>query len=147
MKSVRLTILALSVLFISACTCTTRPRSIDNVPYAEAGRVLKDVYYAFDKAELTVEAKESLKQSAEWLKDHSGVEVTLEGHCDERGTREYNLALGQRRAQSAYDYLRGLGIEGDRMSMVSYGEDQPLAPGHNESAWSQNRRVHFRVEK
>jgi len=109
--------------------------------------VLKDVHFAFDKSDLTSEAKESLKNSAKWLKSHSGVDVTLEGHCDERGTREYNLALGQRRAQSAYDYLRGLGIESDRMSMVSYGEDQPLAPGHNESAWSQNRRVHFRVEK
>ncbi|NBW39454.1 peptidoglycan-associated lipoprotein Pal [bacterium] len=147
MKSVRLIVLAASVFFISACTCTTRPRSIGNVPYAEAGRVLKDVHFAFDKSDLTSEAKESLKNSAKWLKSHSGVDVTLEGHCDERGTREYNLALGQRRAQSAYDYLRGLGIESDRMSMVSYGEDQPLAPGHNESAWSQNRRVHFRVEK
>ncbi|MCI5065812.1 peptidoglycan-associated lipoprotein Pal [bacterium] len=146
MKAFRSVVLCLSVLLVTACTCKTRPQSIDNVPVAVAGDVLKDVYFEFDKSELTASAKATLQDNAAWLKDNMETAVTIEGHCDERGTREYNLALGQRRAQSVYDYLRGLGVGEARMSTVSYGEDQPLDPGHNEAAWSMNRRAHFRMQ-
>ena len=146
MKAVRVIMLCVSVLFVTACTCNTRPKGIDNVPVAEAGDILKDVHFEFDKSDLSADAKSSLQANAAWLKDNASVVVTIEGHCDERGTREYNLALGQRRAQSAYDYMRGLGLEESRMSTVSYGEDQPLDPGHSDAAWSLNRRAHFRAE-
>lgn len=147
MKAVRTIMLCCSVLFISACTCKTKPKAVENIPVAEAGDVLRDVYFAFDKSDLTAESKATLQANADYLKENTAVAVTVEGHCDERGTREYNLALGQRRAQAAYDYLRGLGIEDSRMSTVSYGEDQPLDPRHNEEAWAVNRRAHFRVEQ
>ncbi|MCB0329738.1 MAG: peptidoglycan-associated lipoprotein Pal [Bdellovibrionales bacterium] len=147
MKAVRLTMLVLSVLFIQACTCKTKPKAVDNVPVAMAGDILKDVYFAFDKSDLSAESKATLQTNASWLKENSSASVTIEGHCDERGTREYNLALGQRRAQSAFDYLRGLGIEDSRMSTVSYGEDQPLDPRSNEEAWAVNRRAHFRINQ
>ena len=76
---------------------------------------------------------------------NEGIKVEVEGHCDERGTNEYNMALGERRATAAADYLRSLGVSGDRMRTVSYGEELPLDPRHNEEAWAKNRRVHFSV--
>jgi len=122
--------------------------SIEGVPIEEQARAaLKDVNFAFDSAELDDLAKEILVNNAKWLKDHPEFKVQIEGHCDERGTEEYNLALGERRAKAVRDYLVSLGISPSRMSIISYGESMPLDPGHNESAWAKNRRAHFAIVK
>lgn len=101
------------------------------------------VYFDFDKANLKSEAKATLNANAELLKAESGGKIIIEGHCDERGTNEYNLALGERRAMAAYEYLKTLGISSDRMSTISFGEERPAATGNDESAWSRNRRAEF----
>lgn len=106
---------------------------------------LEDVFFAFDSSRLTYEMREVLARDARVLLDNPGVHVILEGHCDERGTNEYNLALGERRARSVRDYLAQSGVAVERMRIVSYGEEQPFALGHDEAAWAQNRRVHFRA--
>ncbi len=98
------------------------------------------VYFAFDSSVLDSEAQRTLERQAGWLRDHGDLNVVIEGHCDERGTREYNLALGERRANAASEYLQSLGISAARISTVSYGKERPAALGSDESAWSQNRR-------
>lgn len=104
---------------------------------------LQDIYFDYDRAVIRDEARNALNGNAKQLMDSNGARVVLEGHCDERGTVEYNLALGERRANAARDYLVRYGIEGMRLSTVSFGEERPFDPGHEESAWSKNRRVHF----
>lgn len=104
---------------------------------------LERAYFGFDRDTLTPEAREVLQRNAEWLRRNAEVDVRVEGHCDERGTAEYNLALGQRRANRVTNYLIGQGIHPDRLFPVSYGEEVPVAPGNTEEAWSQNRRVEF----
>jgi peptidoglycan-associated lipoprotein len=103
----------------------------------------EDIFFEFDSAVLLAEAQAILKTKAEWLTNNPDVTATIEGHCDERGTNEYNLALGDRRASSAKTFLMDLGISGSRLSCISYGEERPVDPGHNEEAWSKNRRGHF----
>lgn len=105
-----------------------------------------DIYFSFDSAVLSGEAQENLRRKAEWLQSHADRNVRIEGHCDERGTNEYNMALGDRRAESAKSFLTTLGIAGSRMNTVSYGEERPADSGSGESAWSKNRRAHFVVE-
>ncbi len=105
--------------------------------------ILEDVYFEFDKATLTPETREVLKKHAKWLKEHPTVKILIEGHCDERGTEQYNLALGDRRAHAVKNYLISLGISPERMKTISFGEMFPKVKGHNEWAWSQNRRCHF----
>lgn len=105
-----------------------------------------DIYFSFDSAVLSGEAQENLRRKAEWLQSHADRNVRIEGHCDERGTNEYNMALGDRRAESAKSFLTTLGIAGSRMNTVSYGEERPADSGSGESAWSKNRRAHFAVE-
>jgi peptidoglycan-associated lipoprotein len=107
--------------------------------------MVKDVFFDFDKYELRSDARAVLQENARLLKENGG-NVVLEGHCDERGTEEYNLALGERRAGAARAYLSDLGVDASMLSTVSYGEEKPFATGSDESAWSQNRRVHFRIE-
>jgi peptidoglycan-associated lipoprotein len=104
-----------------------------------------DVYFEFDKWNLTPTAREILTKNAAWIKKNHPVEVLIEGHCDERGTVDYNLALGDRRAKSARKYLILLGCDADRIFTISYGEETPVDPGHNEEAWAKNRRAHSRV--
>lgn len=99
------------------------------------------VFFGFDKTELTAEARATLDRQAAWLKKYPTVKVTLEGHADERGTREYNLALGERRAQAAKNYLAAAGVTADRIRTVSYGKERPAVLGSNEAAWAQNRRA------
>ncbi|MDH5488954.1 MAG: peptidoglycan-associated lipoprotein Pal [Rhodospirillaceae bacterium] len=99
------------------------------------------VHYDFDKYELKQEARYTLQQQAAWLAANEGVTITIEGHADERGTREYNLALGERRAQAAADYLMVLGVSKSRISTVSYGKERPEDPASNETAWAKNRRA------
>ena len=88
--------------------------------------VLNPIYFEFDKSRLTSDSQQRLKDNADYLKQNPDVEIVVEGHCDERGTNEYNYALGERRAQSAKDYLGALGVEAERMETISYGEDRPL---------------------
>jgi peptidoglycan-associated lipoprotein len=106
---------------------------------------LKPVFFALDSDELTTEAQKALADDAALLKRYSTWAVTIEGHCDERGTAEYNLALGERRAVAARAYLVSLGVPADRLRTVSYGKEFPFDPGHDESAWAKNRRAHFVV--
>ena len=99
------------------------------------------VFYATDSSTLTTEARATLDKQAAWLKKYSAVKVTIEGHCDERGTREFNLALGERRATAAKNYLVAAGIPASRVSTISYGKERPAVVGNTEAAWSQNRRA------
>jgi len=98
------------------------------------------VFFNYDSAELDTDAQELLQDQVAWLKQYSDVSVIIEGHCDERGTREYNLALGEKRAQSVKNYLINLGISADRVSTISYGKERPAVVGSNDGAWAQNRR-------
>ncbi len=109
--------------------------------------LLGDVYFEFDKATLTDATRSQLGKNADFLKSQDGENfvITIEGHCDERGTNDYNLALGDRRANSARDYLASLGVSGDRLKTISYGEERPQCEESNEDCWRLNRRAYFRV--
>lgn len=109
--------------------------------------LVKPVFFSYDSAELSQEARSILKENARWFQRYPDVVITIEGHCDERGTEEYNLALGDRRAQAAHAYLVELGVSGERLESLSFGEERPFEEGHNEAAWSQNRRAHFSVRE
>ena len=119
---------------------------------AEAGPVSESqatstVFFAFDDYTLSAETQDQLAALAEYLKQNSGDVIQVEGHCDERGSIEYNLALGQRRAASVKDYLVQMGVDGARITTISYGEERPAVEGHNEAAWSKNRRAEFVLSK
>lgn len=104
---------------------------------------LKDISFNFDSANLSETARATLKANAEWLKANPSARVQIEGHCDERGTAEYNMALGAKRAQAAMDYLSTLGVAANRLSTISYGEEIPVCKEHNEDCWAKNRRARF----
>jgi peptidoglycan-associated lipoprotein len=104
---------------------------------------LKEIYFDFDQYDLSSNARATLKTSSDWLRSNPSVRVEVEGHCDERGTSEYNLALGAKRAQAAKDYLVSLGVAPGRVSTISYGEEIPVCREHDESCWSKNRRDRF----
>lgn len=104
---------------------------------------LKMIHFAFDDYSLSNEAQQILMENARWLGAHPDIKVQIEGHCDERGSEEYNLALGEKRAIAARDYLIQLGVKKDSMSVISYGKERPLNPAHNEQAWAENRRDEF----
>jgi peptidoglycan-associated lipoprotein len=112
---------------------------------ATGDKVIGDINFDFDKYSLRPEARDILKGHAAWLAKNKDYKMVIEGHCDERGTTEYNLALGERRAAEAMKYLVGLGVDAERMKTISYGEEMPLDPGHTEEAWAKNRRDHFVV--
>ena len=114
---------------------------------AEEASQLQDIYFDYDKYNIRDDVKAILEKNAAWLKKNPGVKIQVEGHCDERGSNEYNLALGYRRARSARDYLVLLGVDPKRVSTISFGEEKPLDPGHNEEAWTKNRRGHFVILK
>ena len=105
----------------------------------------EDIFFQFDKATLTPEAIEMLTKNGQWLRTNSDVAITIEGHCDERGTNGYNLALGERRAESVKTFLADLGLEQSRLETISYGEERPLDRGHGEADWARNRRAHFLI--
>ncbi len=105
-------------------------------------KLLKDIHFDFDKYDIRPEDAEILKGNVVLLMKYPNVKIQIEGHCDERGTNEYNLALGERRANSTKKYLISIGISPDRISTISYGEERPVDPGHNEEAWAKNRRAH-----
>ncbi len=106
-------------------------------------RGLKTIYFDFDKYNLRDDARRQLDANADILRNNSDMNIVIEGHCDERGTDEYNLALGERRAQAAREYLVRLGIDASRVNVISYGEERPVAPGHDEESWALNRRGEF----
>ena len=114
---------------------------------AEKERFLnEDIHFEFDKSTLLPEAKEILRDKGAWLRAFPDVSVIVEGHCDERGTNEYNMALGDRRARSVTSFLSDMGIAPGRLTTISYGEERPLDPQQNEEAWAKNRRAHFVIE-
>jgi peptidoglycan-associated lipoprotein len=106
---------------------------------------LQIVYFPFDSYTITGESRETLKANTKWLKDNASATIQIEGHCDERGTTEYNLALGERRANAVKNYLVKAGIKKGRISTISYGAERPADPGHDEAAWAKNRRAAFVV--
>ena len=108
--------------------------------------ITEDIYFEFDSSALLSMAQDTLNRKADWLRQNPDVHVTIEGHCDERGTNEYNLALGERRAESAKTFLADLGISSSRLSTISYGEERPMDTGSNEQAWAKNRRANFLTE-
>jgi peptidoglycan-associated lipoprotein len=125
----------------SAETETTESASIE--PGSQEDLIVNvgdRVFFNYDSAELDTDAQELLQDQVAWLKQYSDVSVIIEGHCDERGTREYNLALGEKRAQSVKNYIINLGISADRVSTISYGKERPAVVGSNDGAWAQNRR-------
>ena len=138
-----------SLIVLGAC-CHERPvveaPPPSPPPVAVVVPGLGDVFFDFDKSALRTDAVEQLKTNANWIQASGARRVSVEGHCDERGTNEYNLALGERRANSTKDYIVNLGVEPARIKTVSYGEEKPFAEGHNEDAWAQNRRAHFVAE-
>ena len=110
-------------------------------PATPASSPLKDAFFGFDRYDLSDEARAILRANSEWMKSNPAARVEIEGHCDERGTNEYNLALGAKRAQAARDYLVSLGVAADRLSTISYGEEIPVCKETVESCWAQNRRA------
>ena len=112
-------------------------------PVTPPSSPLKDVFFEFDRYELSADARSVLRANADWLKGNPTVRVEIEGHCDERGTNEYNLALGAKRAQAAREYLATLGVAAERLSTISYGEEIPVCKEASEACWKQNRRARF----
>ncbi|PLX51484.1 MAG: peptidoglycan-associated lipoprotein [Desulfobulbaceae bacterium] len=104
------------------------------------------IYFDFDKSNIRADQRERIEANAEFMKNNSDLKITIEGNCDERGTNEYNIALGERRAQSAKKYLINLGVPADNLYTVSYGEERPLLYGHDEYSWAQNRRDDFVIQ-
>ncbi len=108
---------------------------------------LKRIHFAFDQFDLNTEARQTLQNNALYMEQNPGVSIILEGHCDERGSDEYNLALGERRARAAAEYMVNLGIDRNRIRTISYGEEKPLDPACNETAWALNRRAEFKAQR
>lgn len=126
-------------------TVTTPPPPAAAKPTLQElfNKEVHDAFFDFDKSDIRPDAREALSQTAQFLRSYPQVKVVVEGHCDERGSTEYNLALGDRRASSAKQFLVSLGIAADRMETVSYGKERPFCTAHNEACWQQNRRAHF----
>ncbi|HPW16927.1 MAG TPA: peptidoglycan-associated lipoprotein Pal [Candidatus Aminicenantes bacterium] len=117
-------------------------KSLDQI---NSEKPLGSVYFDYDRSLIRDDARPVLDANAAWMKKFRTVKVLVEGHCDERGTEEYNLALGEKRAKAAQDYLLSLGVASDRIKIISYGKSQPVNPGHDEAAWQMNRRAQFLV--
>ena len=141
-------IVLFSTLLISACS-TAKKAGVDTVDDVYTGTetvkflakgVPDRVFFATNKSKLTTASRDTLRKQATWMRKSKNVTVTIEGHADERGTREYNLALGERRANAAKDYLMTYGVSGKRISVISYGKERPVNPANSPLAWSQNRR-------
>jgi len=122
----------------------TLPNDIEELNrVAQARGYIQDAFFDYNDSALTADAQAALTTSATWMKKNSQYNLLIEGHCDERGTEQYNLALGDRRANQAKEYLVTLGVDAGRIRTVSYGEERPFDPGHDESAWAKNRRDHL----
>ena len=141
-------IVLFSTLLISACS-TAKKAKVDTVDDVYTGTdtveflakgVPDRIFFATNKSSLTTASRDTLRKQATWMRKNKNMTVTIEGHADERGTREYNLALGERRANAAKDYLMTYGVSGKRISVISYGKERPVNPANSPLAWSQNRR-------
>lgn len=151
--------LGLALAFMVSCQSAkkaeeTSPEAqtkIEDAPIAfdpmgsDSGRIdgLRSINFGYDQATLTEEAKGILAANAQWLNGKSNVNLQIEGHCDSRGSIEYNLSLGERRAQAVKNYMVGLGVSASRLTIISYGEEKPLDTAESESAWAKNRRANF----
>lgn len=118
---------------------------ISGAEEAESYGVIDRIHFDYDKSDIKAEFIDGLQNNARWMREHPGYQMLIEGHCDERGTNEYNMALGERRAMAARNYLIQQGVDPDRVHIKSWGEEKPLAFGHDESSWWQNRRAEFLV--
>jgi peptidoglycan-associated lipoprotein len=116
-------------------------------PETPSGSPLKDIHFDFDSYTIRAEDLRVLSEIGGWLREKKTIRLLIEGHCDERGTVEYNLILGQKRADAVRAYLVSLGVEGERLRTVSYGKERPIDPRHTEEAWAKNRRAHFEIER
>jgi len=144
----RVLMVALACLLLTACATTKKQKTqiqgdvytgTDTVEYLATG-VPDRVFFATNKSTLTTASRDTLRKQAAWMRKNSSLNFTIEGHADERGTREYNLALGERRANAARDYLMTYGVSQNRLTVISYGKERPVNSGSNPLAWSQNRR-------
>ncbi len=137
-------LIASSVLVLASCTGNKKVAShttFETPVSKDFAHSLKDrVFYAFDSSELSTESKATLDHQAEWMKSHGHASYKIEGHADERGTREYNIALGERRAHGVKRYLISKGLDAGQLHVVSFGKEKPAVLGHDEQAWAQNRR-------
>jgi peptidoglycan-associated lipoprotein len=130
----------------SAQTPVVSDKDIANDPLgSDGGKIpgLNTIFFEYDQARLTADARKKLADNAAWIKSHAGFTVQIEGHTDARGSVEYNLALGERRAKSVKSYLESIGVESKRMTVISYGKEKPIAEGDTEAAYSKNRRANF----
>ncbi len=169
MRSNFIRCLAVAGLTVALVTsCKSKPKNVDEAPPAAAageqnapvvqdkeiltdpmgsdsGKIpgLSTIFFEYDQARLTADARKKLSENAEWIKSHPNFTIQIEGHTDDRGSVEYNLSLGERRAKSVRAYLESLGIEQKRMNLISYGEEKPVATGDGEGTWSKNRRANF----
>ncbi len=128
---------------------TLTPREAGDVSTYEEESLFefKDALFELDKYNIRPDARAVLDSVASWLNDHTDINILIEGHCDERGTNEYNLALGEKRAKAARDYLISRGVSSKRMSTITYGEEKPVCSSRNENCWQRNRRAHFVVTR
>ncbi len=135
----------------SATSATDQPPQIDSAPMnfdasgSDSGKIdgLRSINFDYDKASLSGDAKKKTQSNVEWMKSHKGSKLQIEGHCDARGSIEYNLSLGERRAQTVKSYMTSLGIESNRLSIISYGKEKPLSSGDSEADMAKNRRANF----
>lgn len=137
----RLTVLGLVIVAAGSLVATGCAKQVKKTKASAAG--LQRIHFDFDKSDIKSEFEPVLRQNAAWAQSNSKTSITVEGHCDERGSIEYNIALGDRRANAAKSYLQNLGVEAKRLSTISYGEERPIATCHDESCWWQNRRAEF----
>ncbi|MDD9335423.1 MAG: peptidoglycan-associated lipoprotein Pal [Rickettsiaceae bacterium] len=139
----------LALFVLSGCGTKKKPTEAEVTPSVEESSLAADfernvgdrIFFAFNKSDISSKSKEQLNKQAVWLKKHCCTKATIQGHCDQRGTREYNLALGERRAEAVRKYLIGLGIDNNRLDTISYGKEKPAVMGCDEAAWAQNRRA------
>jgi len=152
-------VLGVAIVVVAMAACTKSPPPAPSgqggfgseAPTGQSGMgagagdssAFRTIYFDFDSSDLRADAREGLQANASYLKSNSSVSVTIAGNCDERGSAEYNLALGKRRADAAYKYLADLGVASSRMTTISYGKERPAVEGHNELAWAKNRRDEF----
>lgn len=146
MKKFFLVVLAGLLIMPLAAGCSKKSRTGEGMTGKDAERaafVGEHVYFDFDRYNIRPDGAAVIQGKASFMSQYSSVRAEIQGHCDERGTEVYNMALGDRRARATYNYITSLGIDGSRLNTVSYGKERPLDPGHNEAAWARNRRAQF----
>jgi len=143
MKLNRVWMLVMVLAVVSGCSSKRKMEGMGNIPLAESGKKVKDINFAYDSYSIDTPGRNVLGANVAFLNENPQLTAQIEGHCDERGTNEYNMVLGMNRAKAVFDYMVASGISANRLSTVSYGEEVPLDPSHTEEAWAINRRAHF----